>query len=110
MTKLDRKLKRYVKLVNKKLQQNNRKVVVCKDCGQLIDIEQEKAVVEYDMETQNITFLCESCNEKFVKEMEERDRIFKENCPKHYDCNLWCEPCKNKDTCSYFKSLRGNQQ
>lgn len=107
MSKLEKQLKKYKKLVDKKLQENNRKVVVCKDCGQLIDREQEKVVVEYDMETQNITFICENCNEKFVKEMEERGRIFKENCPNHYDCSLWCEPCKDKETCSYFKSLKG---
>ena len=105
MNKLERKLKKYKKIVDKKLQENNRKVVVCKDCGQLIDIEQEKAVIEYDMVSQNITYLCESCNEKFVKEMEQRDKIFKENCPKHYDCKLWCETCKDKETCSYFKNV-----
>ena len=72
MTKLERQLKKYKKLVDKKLQENNRKVVVCKDCGQLIDIEHEKAVVEYDMLSQNLTYLCERCNEKFIKEMEQR--------------------------------------
>ena len=105
MTKLERKLKKYKKLVDKKLQENNRKVVVCKDCGQLIDREQEKTVIEYDMVSQNITYLCESCNEKFIKEMEQRDKIFKENCPKHYDCRLWCENCGDKKNCSYFKSV-----
>ena len=72
MTKIERNLKKHIKLVNKKLKENNRKVVVCKECGQLIDIEQEKAVVEYDMKTQDITFICENCNKKLTKEMEER--------------------------------------
>lgn len=108
MNRLERKLKKHIKLANKKLKENNRKVVVCKNCGQLFDREKEKGVVEFDMKTQDITFLCEKCNEKFTKEIEERDRIFKENCPKHYDCRLWCEPCKDKENCSYFKSLKEN--
>lgn len=107
MFKLERKLKKHIKLVNRKLQENNRKIVVCKDCGQLIDIEQEKAVVEFDIETQNMTFICENCNKKIAKETEERERTFKENCPKHYDCSLWCSYCKDKHTCSYFEGVKG---
>lgn len=100
-TKTERDLNKTLKRMKKVLSKDKRKVVVCKDCGQLIDRENERCVVEFDISTQSATYICEKCNDKFTKELEERNRLFKQNCPKHEPCNLWCEACEDKETCSF---------
>ena len=57
-----RTIKKLEKKYNKETQKETRKVVVCRDCGNLFPI--EDTYIEFDLQTSEKEFQCRYCNDK----------------------------------------------
>ena len=57
-----RTIQKLEKKYKKEAQKETRKVVVCKDCGNLFPI--EETYIEFDLQTGEKEFQCQYCNDK----------------------------------------------
>lgn len=60
-----RRIKKLEKKYSKEAQNETRKVVVCKDCGNLFSI--KETYIEFDLKTGEKEFQCQYCNNKESK-------------------------------------------
>lgn len=75
------------------------KHIYCHRCLREIDKSKETFYMDYDIQKKKYEYLCEKCNKFFEEQIEERDRNFKEKCPLHKSCCLWCSNCEAKENC-----------